>query len=45
MQTYVFDKGECLEKLLVCEIVVAVLLYALMMSSVYSPFEKECVGV
>ena len=34
----IFDEGDCLEKLLTCEVAVAILIYALMMSSVYSPY-------
>ena len=37
MQRYIFDEGYCLEKLLTCEVTVVVMLYALMMSNVYSP--------
>ena len=36
MQGQVFYEGNCLKKLLTCE-VAAILLYALMISSVYSP--------
>ena len=34
----IFDEGDCLEKLLICEVAVKVVIYALMISSVYSPY-------